>query len=350
MSGSSNIQQFNPTEANQLNDAAYTADATRTGGAGVDAIWPSASANKTLYQLSTMCAALAQALANKGFTVSDANLAALTTVMSNIITSADVRGNLQVIAYSSSIVLNCASYLGFQISLGASPIALSVLNPQAGDIIVLLFVQDSSGGGAVNFSASFINAVQPDTAANVISCQAFKVTSTLHLQAMGPNISINGINNTPIGESDPAPGAFTSLSASTQLTAPTVVNTDNSTKAVTTAWAKFGFSVSLGSAGYFKFPTWLGGLAIQWGSVSASGGTGPFGTITFPSATVFATACVFVGGNANACVNGSSLNNSGDIPFVCFDSFTTTTARWRMDTNKGDGFGTVPLTWFAVGY
>jgi hypothetical protein len=90
MSGSSNILQWNPGLNNQNSDAEWLVDAQRLAGAATGELFPSKTGNKLFYQLTTMAAALAQALADKGYTVSDADLATLTAVMANIRTAAIV--------------------------------------------------------------------------------------------------------------------------------------------------------------------------------------------------------------------------------------------------------------------
>lgn len=85
---SNNFLQWNPAAVNQQDDSAYTADAMRTGGA-VTGIFPSDLANKLFFQCSTMVAALGESLSNKGYAISDADIATLVTALSNILTKAD---------------------------------------------------------------------------------------------------------------------------------------------------------------------------------------------------------------------------------------------------------------------
>ena len=85
-----NMQQWNPTAANQETDAQYTADSSRSGGASTGSIFPSATANKLFYQLSTYVTALMQALVAKGYTTSDASLSTLAGVLACIMTNADM--------------------------------------------------------------------------------------------------------------------------------------------------------------------------------------------------------------------------------------------------------------------
>lgn len=84
-----NVQQWNPTAANQETDAEYTADSQRAGGATNPSVFQAELANKLFYQLSTYVAALFAAFAAKGFTTSDSNLPTLTAQCSNFLTTGD---------------------------------------------------------------------------------------------------------------------------------------------------------------------------------------------------------------------------------------------------------------------
>jgi hypothetical protein len=94
MAGTNNYQIWNPGSANQESDAAYASDSLRTGGAGTGAIFPSPTANKLFFQLSMMTYALAQMMANKNYNIIDNNAPNLVAALTNILTNADIPGNL----------------------------------------------------------------------------------------------------------------------------------------------------------------------------------------------------------------------------------------------------------------
>ena len=107
--GSTNLQQFNPNQANQESDVAYTADSSRANGivAG-PSIFDSALANKLFYQLTTFMAAFANMMAAKGYTLSDANLTTLQGVLSAVLNRPDLYAQDTGTANAYVIALNPA--------------------------------------------------------------------------------------------------------------------------------------------------------------------------------------------------------------------------------------------------
>lgn len=146
MAGSTNFQQWNPAQANQETDAAYTADSARSGGVVDGEVFDAETANKLFYQTTTFPAAFAQALANKGFKVSDANFNQLVTVLSNVLTTADQKAALQTVSFGASLTFDCSKANGFQVTLTGNVTSATILNASPGQIVTFVLIQDGTGG------------------------------------------------------------------------------------------------------------------------------------------------------------------------------------------------------------
>jgi hypothetical protein len=187
MAGTTNFQQFNPTQANQESDAAYTADSTRSNGAGVGAIFPSNCANKLFYQTSTGVAALMQMLANKGFSTNDSNLAVLAGALSCLLTTADIKPAMAYAPFSPSIILDASLANGWEIVLTANT-SITIISIVAYQPITLAFSQDGVGGHSVTFTNTLHGLGAVDGGATGHSQQTFMVLSDLALHATGPMV------------------------------------------------------------------------------------------------------------------------------------------------------------------
>jgi hypothetical protein len=123
--------------------------------------------------------------------------------------------------------------------------------------------------------------------------------------ASGWFIAINGIPlNSP---------AFTGTP-----TVPTPASGDNSTKIINSAWSLLGFASSLALPGYIKFPTWLGGLVLQWAQGSPTGTTV---NVAFP--TSFPTGCLAV---TASCAGGGAGTQTFTVNFI--------TGNWQITGNS----------------
>lgn len=105
---------------------------------------------------------------------------------------------------------------------------------------------------------------------------------------------------------------------------------------------RLGFAVSIGTRGYVAFPTWLGGVVIQWGKETiATSGT----VINFPLATM--ANCYSVVGTADQAYAG------GDIEYVGFTSVSATNFTANTCTFPQIGGTVVPsggtFWWVAIG-
>lgn len=133
------------------------------------------------------------------------------------------------------------------------------------------------------------------------------------------------------------------LATAPSLTNPTVTTqpaSDNSTKAVNTAWAKLGFAIQLATNGYIKLPDWLGGWIFQWGFYAG----GVSGAISLAYPLTFPNACRGVwGAVANP---GTNTTFSVGVGSLSTSAVNITRTFWNGSTLGGASDGTF---WFAVG-
>ena len=107
--GSSNFLQWDAAKNNVLSDTDFASSTVRQQGivSGIRIAAASNLHNKLYYQVSTMVAALAGMLANKGYVISDADIAVLTSQLSVIMTSADMgiySTTAAMVAYVTSVL------------------------------------------------------------------------------------------------------------------------------------------------------------------------------------------------------------------------------------------------------
>lgn len=208
-----NILQFNPSAINQETDDEYLADSQRLGGAPNGAEFPSKLGNKVFYSLSTVARALCLSLAAKGFSTSDANIAVLTTVFANFLTTADVQAPLQVQGFSPTPAFDTQAFSGFQITLTGNITSSTASGVQPGRSVIFCWIQDATGGRTVTYPAGSVGGIQPDPAPNSVNFIAFRADSSGVLRAISPLVSNNGIFTTAInGTTLTLSGAISALS------------------------------------------------------------------------------------------------------------------------------------------
>lgn len=168
---STNYLQWNPTAANQEDDAAYLADSQRSGGATNPSIFNALLANKAFFQWSTFATAFAQAAVALGFNFNDTSLSTLTSTIETLLTGGAQRPALKSVAYAASLVFDASTSNGFAVTLTGN-LSFTFINLTDGQPINLAFTQDGTGSHTVTFPSNLHGWGTVDPGANNCTIQS----------------------------------------------------------------------------------------------------------------------------------------------------------------------------------
>lgn len=306
-----NFLQFNPTQANQETDAQYLVDALRTGGYSLDAIVPSVLLNKATFQASTWIAAMGQMMANKGFTVSDANLATLTAVLTSIITTVDLVPYALLASPTFSGTPSAPAPSG-----GAGDNSTHIANTAwvQSFFATITFVNATFASiGYVNSTFAPINSPAfsgaPTTPApsGGAGDNSGHIVNTAWIQAFFASLSYVNTTFAPIA----------SPTFSGTPSAPTPTTGNRSTRLATTAMFANEFPVGLAGNGWAQLAS---GFIMQWGitgPLPSGATTQVFFPRTFPSTCASVTASY-----TNSSVGDATLGNPLNVCLAAPASFS----------------------------
>lgn len=319
----SNFLQWNPNATNQENDSQYAADAQRIGGAANPSVFTSATGNKLFYQVSTFIAALAQSLSNKGYQMSDANMANLAAQLNAIMTAAD----MSPYALSAYVQANYAPLVSA--ALQGTPTAPT---PAAGDnssrIANTAWVQSAFATTAyvlANFATNaYVNSTFATRAYTDPTFATYSWVQTYFNPILGfmpiqqGGGAGQGTNKVYLGWDN------------TQKLRCQIDSTDIGNIALTSY-----FSNLLSGFGYQKLAN---GLLIQWGFAGIPGsGTALGFPLVFPNG-VFQMFSNDQGGSGSSGCHVTSCSVTSNSGFVAFA---------KDDTG---GASSTNLGWLAIGY
>ena len=198
----------------------------------------------------------------------------------------------------------------------------------------VVVVHDGSTVGGVPMAKEAI--IPYEATASNIKINGTQSVGTLSTVARGDHVHPTDTSRAPL-----ASPAFTGTP-----TAPTPVNTENSTILATTAWVRsamatimsaLGFAISLGTNSYIKFPSCLGNLIIQWGNLTSVADNATV-AIVYPIA--FTTIVLYSSGSYTT----DTVTTGTDVISTTTRSATGMTLRCAGNNTSAN------VNWLAIGY
>ncbi|WP_295537404.1 hypothetical protein [uncultured Pseudacidovorax sp.] len=189
-------------------------------------------------------------------------------------------------------------------------------------IDTLTAVPDLFGSGKPGFRDGDLAAALAATNLNALFCNGLQEEIIRVIEAAG--LTPSGTNLAQLLAALSLPGVFA-----------TPGNSDNSTRAATTAFVRNTSPASLAAGGWQKLPS---GLLFQWGTTGGVG-NGSISTVTFPIA--FPTACAAVVASPVAGVANTNAYSVGVGNFTAAD--------FKLSNNSGTS-GNVAASYIALGY
>lgn len=224
----------------------------------------------------------------------------------SLLAGSDIAPNGSVDEVGSSqyfdALLKIASLSDYAVDTGSANTYLADYSPKVNDFadgMVLRFKAKTANTGASTFSPSGL------TARPLISlAQIALVGGEILANSVCTVVYVESLNSWVLIQA-------TGVGAASQAQTDAGVS---DASFITPKKLRFGFAASLTSTGYIKFPSWLGGLILQWG-YSGNIQSGQSQNITLPMA--------FPGGTllfANSSINRTANDQQGGTCAIGFDS------------------------------
>ena len=186
-----NFLRVNPSLVNAETDVQYAADPVRTGGAPTDALYPANYYNKSAHQVAEFVAAFCTMLVNKGFSPVDNDFPGLVAILTNVMLEGGGGLLITTIPYSSSVTFDASVAAAFDLTLTGNVSAARLINVVAGQRLLFLVSQDSTGNRTMTWPANLIKPGAVCSLPNTTSIQPFIVRPDgVTILPMGPMVWI----------------------------------------------------------------------------------------------------------------------------------------------------------------